>query len=61
MPGPCSLPTGPKSEWEKHNGGICDIHDKCWPDQPKNAVNHRFITVREYRIKRGKHETGKTK
>lgn len=63
MPGPCSLPSGPKSEWDKMNEQVCNMHANCWPNHPvgDEDTKHEFVTRRLWLAQRKKLRTGKTR
>lgn len=63
MPGPCSLPNGPKSEWEQMNEVVCNNHFNCdmaAVDKKGNPIVHDYITYREWLHRRNRLTTGKT-
>lgn len=63
MPGPCSLPQGPKSQWEEMNEIVCDIHFNCnmqLVDKHGKEVKHDYIPYRLWLARRKKLRTGKT-
>lgn len=51
MPGPVSLPDGPKARWEELNEIVCDFHYHCDMDEKKQ---HSFITYRMWLLKRNR-------
>lgn len=63
MPGPCSFPTGDKSEWEEHNKLICVVHKYCYPGlkNPDYKSTCEFVTTRVWLAQRKRLRTGKTK
>lgn len=64
MSGPCSLPSGPKAEWEEMNEIVCHYHFHCdmaSVNKKGEPVVHDYITLREWLYRRNKLRTGKTK
>jgi hypothetical protein len=66
MPGPCSLPSGDRREWEKMNETICNTHKYCYPEIPRKKENgeeltHEWITIREWLFQRNRLRTGKSR
>ena len=57
MPGPCSLPTGPRAAWQEMNEIVCELHYNCDMDTNKK---HEYVTLRMWLAKRGRLTTGKT-
>jgi hypothetical protein len=63
MPGPCSLPDGPKSKWLEMNEIVCNNHYECdmaAVDKKGNPVVHDYITYRVWLLRRNRLTTGKT-
>lgn len=57
MPGPASMPNGPRARWQELNEIVCNIHFNCDMDEEKT---HEYITYRMWLMNRNRLKTGKT-